>query len=468
MATFSDEIYFASIAELQAGIKGKRYTTVELARAFCDRMERLGLRYGALALSMREPAMRQAHDADGYFLRDRVRSPLQGIPFGVKDLVAAAGGPTTWGAKPYAGQMFTEDASVLKRLLKAGGVHIAKLSMVELAGGGGYRFAAASLHGPGLNPWDRTRWSGGSSSGSGAAVAAGLVPYALGSETSGSILTPAAFCGVTGLRPTYGLVSRAGCMALSWTLDKIGPLARSAEDCALVLQAIAGGDAEDPGSSGKRFYYTPQFAPAMKELKVGYNPADFSDGVAEEARPAFAAALDAVGKLGVQMVEVKLPDYPYGAMVSTIISAEMGSLFEDLVESGKVDELADRRQIAGIRTSQEVLAKDYLRAMRLRRLVQQDFSKMFYEQVDVFLSPSRTGIANKISEPLDRPGPSGSPIIPAGNLAGLPAISLPCGFASNMPVGIALVGAPYSENKLLAFGNEFQKLTDWHKRRPPA
>ncbi|MBL8218507.1 MAG: amidase, partial [Bryobacterales bacterium] len=404
MPTFPDDIFFASISELQAGIKAKRYTSVELTRAFCDRMERLGQRFGALALSMREPAMRQAHDADGYFLRDRVRSPLQGVPFGVKDLVAAAGGPTTWGAKPYAGQVFAEDASVLKRLLKAGGVNIAKLAMVELAGGGGYRFAAASLQGPGMNPWDRTRWSGGSSSGSGAAVAAGLVPYAIGSETSGSILTPAAFCGVTGLRPTYGLVPRTGCMALSWTLDKIGPMARSAEDCALVLQAIAGGDADDPGSSGKRFYYAPQFATPMKELKVGYTPADFTDGVAEEARPAFAAALEAVRKLGVQMVEVKLPDYPYGAMVSTIISAEMGSIFEEFVESGKVDELADRRQIAGIKTSQEVAAKDYLRAMRLRRLVQQDFSKMFYEQADVFLSPSRTGIANKISEPLDRPG----------------------------------------------------------------
>ncbi|MBS1823807.1 MAG: amidase [Acidobacteria bacterium] len=468
MPTFSDDIFFAGIREIQEGIKAKRYTSVELTRAYCDRMERLGLRYGALALSMREQAMHQAHDADGYFLRDRIRSPLQGVPFGVKDLVAAAGGPTTWGAKPFAAQMFPEDAAVLKRLVKAGGVLVAKLTMVELAGGGGYRFAAASLHGPGMNPWDRTRWSGGSSSGSGAAVAAGLVPFAIGSETSGSILTPAAYCGVTGLRPTYGLVPRTGCMALSWTLDKIGPMARTAEDCALVLQAIAGGDAEDPGSSGKRFYYAPQFATPLKDLRVGYNPADFTDGVTEETRPAFAQALDAVKKLGVQLVEMKLPDYPYGPMVSTIISAEMGSIFEELVESGKVDELADRRQIAGIKTSQEVLAKDYLRAMRLRRLVQQDFARLFYEQADVFLSPSRNGIATKLSEPLDRPGPQGSPIIPAGNLAGLPALSLPCGFVNGMPIGIALVGAAYSENKLLAVGNEFQKLTDWHKRRPPA
>src|SRR5450631_4434708 len=149
--------------------------------------------------------------------------------------------------------------------------------MVELAGGGDYRTAAASLTGPGLNPWDRTRWSGGSSSGPGAAVAAGLVTFAIGSETSGSILTPSAFCGLTGLRPTYGLVSRHGAMALSWTLDKLGPMCRSAVDCALVLQAIAGGDGNDPGSAGKSFYYLPQFAKPMKELRVGYAPVDFNE-----------------------------------------------------------------------------------------------------------------------------------------------------------------------------------------------
>src|SRR5689334_1064058 len=147
MATFSDDTFFASIAELQAGIKAKQYSSVELARAFCDRLEKLGPRYNALALSMREPAIRQAHDADGFFLRDRIRSPLQGIPYGAKDLIAVSGGPTTWGAKPYAGQVLEEDASVVKRLGKVGAVLVGKLSMVELAGGGGYRFAAASLQG---------------------------------------------------------------------------------------------------------------------------------------------------------------------------------------------------------------------------------------------------------------------------------------------------------------------------------
>ncbi len=466
MAHIVDDIFFGTLGELQAGIRNRKFTCVELTRAWCDRLERFGPRFNALALSLREEAMRQAHDADGYYMRDRVRSPLQGIPYAVKDLVAVAKHPTTWGAKPFAAQVFDEDAAVVKRIVKAGGVLIGKLSMVELAGGGGYRFPAASLQGPGLNPWDRSRWSGGSSSGSGSAVAAGLVPYALGSETSGSIITPAAYCGITGLRPTYGLVSRTGCMALSWTLDKIGPMARSAEDCAHVLAAISGGDAEDPGSAGKRFIYAPQFVPPMKEIRVGFNPADFTDGCTPETRPEFAKALDAFRSLGVKMVETKLPEFPYGPMVSTIISAEMGSIFEDLVESGKVDELADKRQIAGIKVSQEVLAKDYLKAMRIRRLVQQAFAKMFLD-FDMFLSPARNAIASKLSDPLDRPGPSSSPIIPAGNLAGIPALSLPCGFAEGLPIGIALAGPAFTENKLVGVGKAFQAATDWHKRRPP-
>src|SRR5205807_1998548 len=182
--------------------------------------------------------------------------------------------------------------------------------------------------GPGLNPWDRTRWSGGSSSGSGIAVAAGLVPFALGSETSGSILTPSAFCGVTGLRPTYGLVSRYGAMALSWTLDKIGPLCRSAEDCGLVLQAIAGSDRNDPASAGKSFYFTPQYTRDLKDLKVGLATVDFDEWADPAARPDFAKAVDVIRAMGVQMTAAKLPDFPYGAMTSTIITTEGASTFE--------------------------------------------------------------------------------------------------------------------------------------------
>jgi aspartyl-tRNA(Asn)/glutamyl-tRNA(Gln) amidotransferase subunit A len=476
MRTIDDSIFFATITELSAKLRAKEFSAEELTRAFCDRMEKQGPRYNALALTMREQAIREAKDIDDELKRGRFRGPLQGIPYGAKDLLAAAGGPTTWGAKPFAGQVFEEDATVIKKLGKAKAVLCAKLSMVELAGGGGYGFAAASLQGPGLNPWDRTRWSGGSSSGSGSAVAAGLVPFALGSETSGSILTPAAFCGITGLRPTYGLVSRKGAMALSWTMDKIGPMCRSAEDCGHVLQVISGGDNDDPGSAGKSFSYAPQFVRKFEDLTIGYAPVDFESWAEAEARPAFQQALEVFRTFGSKVVEVKLPEFPYGPVTSTVISAEGSAIFQDLIESGKVDQLADEKQIAGLKAGLDITAKDYFKAMRIRALIQQEFRKLFVD-VDVLLTPSRLGPASRVSDPLDRggalssvPAPSSRglrDLIPAGNLAGLPALSLPCGFAGELPVSIQLVARPFNENTLLAYGREYQNRTDWHRRRPP-
>src|SRR6202790_4827816 len=274
MASIPDDIYFASISEISQRLKAKEFSAAELAKAFSDRLERLGPSYNALALSLRDQAHRAARYVDGDLKRERFRGPLQGIPFGAKDLLSYEKHPTTWGAKPYAGQVFDYTATALAKLGKTGAVLTGTLAMVELAGGRSYRYASASLTGPGLNPWDRTRWSGGSSSGSGIAVAAGLVTFALGSETSGCILTPSAFCGCTGLRPTYGLVSRYGAMALAWTMDKIGPICRSADDCGIGLQAIAGSDDKDPGSAGKSFYYFPEYARKLSELKVGFARAD--------------------------------------------------------------------------------------------------------------------------------------------------------------------------------------------------
>ena len=473
MAEFGDDIFFATITELNAKLKAEEFTAVELARAFTERLEKLGPRYNALALSLGDDAVRKAKGVDDDLKRQRYRGPLQGVPFGAKDLVSVKGQPTAWGAKPYAGQVFDYDATVLKKLDRTGAVPFGKLAMVELAGGPSYRYAAASATGPGLNPWDRTRWSGGSSSGSGSAVAAGLVPFALGSETSGSILTPSAFCGVTGLRPTYGLVSRYGAMALSWTMDKIGPMCRSAEDCGHVLQVISGGDSNDPASAGKSFYYAPHFARKMTELKLGFAPVDFAEWAEPSARPAFEQALGVIRELGVKMVEARLPDLPYGPVSSTIISAEGAAVFEPLIKSGKVDDLADKKQIAGLKAGLEILAKDYLRAMRVRSLIQQEFRKLFID-ADVLVAPARFGVAPKITEALDRRG-SGrptpkdrgmSPLIGAGNLAGLPALCLPCGFADDLPVAIQLVGPPFSENTLLNIGREFQARTDWHRRRP--
>jgi aspartyl-tRNA(Asn)/glutamyl-tRNA(Gln) amidotransferase subunit A len=391
---------------------------------------------------------------------------LQGVPFGAKDLLAYAKHPTTWGAQPYAGQIFDYTASVLKRIQKHGGLLTGKLAMVELAGGPSYRYASASLTGPGLNPWDTTRWSGGSSSGSAIAVASGLVTYALGSETSGSILTPSAFCGVTGLRPTYGLVSRHGAMALSWTLDKIGPICRSAEDCGLVLEAIAGADFEDPSSARKSFYYTPQFARDLKDVRVGFAPVDFNEGVDPAARADYAKALEIIGSLGVQITQAKMPEFPYGFVIGTIMSAEGSAIFEPLIKSGKVDQLADQHQIAGLKAGLEIPAKDYLKAMRIRALIQEAFHDLL-STVDVLIAPTRFDPAPKITQPLDRRASDRPTPATPGLTALIPALSLPCGFANGMPMGLQLVGSPFSENMLLAIGRTFQERTDWHKRRPP-
>lgn len=462
MGAIPDDVFFATAVEINAKLRTRDFTAVELARAFCDRLERLGPRYNALALSLREHAVRAAKEVDGDIKRERFRGVLQGIPFGAKDLLSFEKKPTTWGAKPYAAQVFDTTATVLKKLEKTGALLTGKLSMVELAGGPSYRYASASLQGPGLNPWDLSRWSGGSSSGSAAAVAAGLVTFALGSETNGSILTPSAYCGVTGLRPTYGLVSRYGTMALAWTLDKIGPICRSAEDCGHVLQAIAGGDGGDPTSAGKSFYYAPQYARAVKDFVIGFVPEDFQD-----ALPAFQRAFQDIKALGVQVKEVKLPDFPYSAIIQTIISVEAASIFEELITSGKVDQLADQKQIAGLKAGLEIPAREYLRAMRLRSLVRAAFRELL-AGVDMLISPTRSGAASRIEEPLDAPASKPRSVLTTvGNLAGVPALSLPCGFEAGLPLGIQLVGRAWSENLLLSIGAQYQSRTHWHRRRPP-
>jgi len=262
-------------------------------------------------------------------------------------------------------------------------------------------------------------------------------------------------------------------MALSWTLDKIGPICRSAEDCGHVLQGIAGGDSNDSGSSGRSFYHAPQFARKLSEMKIGFAAVD-RDWVDPELRPALDAAMKTLREAGVNLVETKLPDYPWGALIGTIIGAEEASVFEPLITSDKVNELADPSQIEGLKANLAISATQYLKAMRVRTLVQRSFRELF-ENVDLLVAPARYGVAPKISEPLDASGPDppqpATPgmrsLIPASNLAGLPAISFPCGFASGLPVGVQLVGPAFRENALLAVAIEFQSRTDWHKRRPP-
>jgi aspartyl-tRNA(Asn)/glutamyl-tRNA(Gln) amidotransferase subunit A len=466
---------FAGITELSSLLRERQISSQDLTKHFLDRLGSLGPQYNALALLIEKEAKQQAEDVDDDLKHERFRNPLQGIPYAAKDLLSVRGYPTTWGAKPFEKQVFDEDARVIQKLKKARAILIGKLAMIELAGGGDYNTAAASLQGPGLNPWDKTRWSGGSSSGSGIAVAAGLVPYALGSETSGSIINPAAYCGVTGLRPTYGLVSRRGAMPLSWTCDKIGVLARSAEDCGLVLQHMAGGDDEDPGSAQKSFYYTPEYSRPLRDLKIGYNPVDFEQWAEEAMRPAYRTALNVIKTLGAEAVEMKTPDLPYGMIIGTIIDSEAGSVFEPIIRNGQIDQLADGTQVNGLKAALTYSAIDYLKAMRVRVQVQQAFREIF-GNVDVLLAPSQFNLPERIDQPFDeqeksrppKPGARGvgDGLIPAANLCGLPGLSVPCGFANGLPIGVQFVGPPFSENTLLAFGRTFQKLTDFHKQHP--
>ena len=453
-------------------------SAVELADEFCDLLEREGPKYNAVATVTRERARREAKRADAA-LKRRDLKPLLGIPFGAKDLLAAKGAPTTWGAPPYRDQVIDMDATAIRLLGRAGGVLAAKLAMVELAGGGGYRYPSASLQGPGRNPWNTDRWSGGSSSGSGAAVGAGLVPFALGSETSGSIGTPSAYCGVTGLRPTYGLVSRHGAMALSWTLDKIGPMARSAEDASLVLEAIAGPDANDATSAGKRFRpLDARGAKAALKVRVAFAEEDVADHASPEAKAALDKGVSEFRRIAKNFVRATLPaDLPYGPMVGTVYAAEGSTIFAELIEGDRFEELADARQKAGLRASLDIKARDYLTAMRLRTLLSQAFVDIF-KTADVILTVGRAITATKITQPLDsppttasNPQPSRRPgnlgLIPAGNLAGLPALFFPCGFATDgLPVGLQLVGPAFSEPLLLALGAAYQRETAHHTKRP--
>ena len=281
----------------------------------------------------RDLALEQAHQADDDLKAGHDRGPLHGIPYGAKDLLATRGIPTTWGAEPFRNRVIDQDATVITRLRDAGAVLCAKLSMVELAGGMGYHQPNASLTGPGLNPWNLKKWSGGSSSGSGSAVAAGLVPFAIGTETWGSITTPASYCGLTGLRPTYGRVSRSGAMALAWTHDKIGPMAHSAHDCGVILNAIAGPDPDDPSASDRPYQYPPADDPGRP-----YKLAVLKDGVEHaqpEVRKNFERALKEFEKLGT-IEEVELPDLPFADVAVTIISAEGSAAFEEMFDSGSV------------------------------------------------------------------------------------------------------------------------------------
>lgn len=463
-----DTIPFASVRELAEQIRARRLSPVELAEIYLDRLESIGPRLGAVVTVMREAALEEARERERELRRGRWRGPLHGIPYGAKDLLATRNAPTTWGAAPYKDQRFDYDATVIRRLREAGAVLVAKLAMIELAGGMGYNEASASFTGPCRTPWNLNHWSGGSSSGPGAAVAAGLVAFAIGSETSGSIITPAAFCGVAGLRPTYGLVSRHGAMALSWTLDKLGPMCRTADDCGLVLAAIAGPDPLDPTTRDVRFSYSfRRRAMPLRRLRIAVMK-DSYEKAQREVRENFLRALDVLRRFAAVEMDVALPDFPYGPAVGTIVDAEGASAFRDLIESGRVRELASPQGRVGGYAASLVTAVDYLHAMRMRAPMRRAWAAMF-EKYDVLVAPSRATVAYPIDKPFDQayPGVAATSPIGASNLVGVPAISVPNGFGQHgLPTGIQFIGPAFSENLLIELAHRYQQATDWHRRRP--
>ncbi|HAX24348.1 MAG TPA: amidase [Thermomicrobiales bacterium] len=462
------EIYNSTIAELGALLRSRETTPTELTRLYLERLDTVARRYNAVVTITEERALREAVAAEAEMRAGYDRGPLHGIPWGAKDLLAVEGYPTTWGAPPYRDQTFGSDATVVRRLRDAGAVLVAKLGMVELAGGMGYKQPNASLTGPGITPWQADTspsWSGGSSSGSGSAVAAGAVGFAIGSETWGSIVTPAAFCGITGLRPTYGRVSRHGAMALSWTLDKLGPMCRSAEDCGLVLAAIAGDDPAD-GTASRREYAWPPAGVRAKGFRFGVL-SDATVGVQPEVRANFEASLSVLEEIGTVEV-VSLPEFPYNDVASVIIQGELAAAFEDLMTSGDVRELtAPEDRINGL-AALALPAHVYIRALRIRRLICRALDELM-AGYDALIAPTLPTVASPIGEAFDRyfDRSNRSAIGAAANIAGLPGVAVPNGFGERgLPTSLSFVGRAWGENDVLAAAHVYQQRTHWHQRHP--
>jgi aspartyl-tRNA(Asn)/glutamyl-tRNA(Gln) amidotransferase subunit A len=456
---------FRTIRELGADLRAGRISPVALTEEALHRLDTVGRKLNAVVTLTRERALAQARRAEDELKAGRDRGPLHGIPYGAKDVLATSGGiPTTWGAAPFKDRRFDFDATVIERLEQAGAVLVAKLAMVEFAGGMGYRQPNASFTGPGISPWATDAWSGGSSSGSGSAVGAGCVPFAIGSETWGSILGPSTYCNITGLRPTYGRVSRHGAMALCWTLDKLGPMALTADDCGLVLDAIAGVDVRDPTTSRRPYRYDAH-GPRSFRFAVVRGTIDATEpGV----RDAVAAALDELKALGT-VEEIALPERPYEPMARIILWAEGASAFERLIERGVMAELTAPEDRITAYSRDVILAKDYLRALRLRGVVAREIDGVL-ARFDAIVGPSRATAGPRLGVEFRSPirGSFPDPLGAIGNAAGLPAIGMPCGFTPDgMPVGLQLMGRAWEENTLLAAARAWQARTEFHRRRPP-
>ena len=459
---------YLSVSELAKQIETKKLSPVELTQAYLGRAQKIGPKLNAFARLTPEIALEQAGAAEKEIHRGHYRGPLHGIPYAAKDLLSVRGIPTTWGAKPFADQVFDYNATVIDHLNRAGAVLLGKASMIELAGGMGYRFASASLQGETKNPWDATCWTCGSSSGSGAIVASALAAFAIGTETWGSIVCPSAFCGVSGLRPTYGRVSRYGAMALSYSMDKIGPMARSAEDCARIFAVIAGHDVNDRSTlpiDKAAFTYSPAMELKGRTLRVGWLTDAWKQPPPEVQKP-LGAAERTVRKLFSGAKNAALPQGPFEEAAGIVIAVEGAAAFRDLIRSGKVSELTDPLgKIAGY-VNEQITGADYVRALQLRETLQLKMAELF-DGFDVLVAASQPIPATPLNLNLETGLAFSDPLGGIGNLCGLPALSVPCGFTEKgLPIGLQFVAKAGDDAAVIQAARTFQQHTDWHKKHP--
>jgi Asp-tRNA(Asn)/Glu-tRNA(Gln) amidotransferase A subunit family amidase len=437
-----NELAFYSISQLASLIKNKKITAVELTKFYIERLKKYSSTLHCVIELTEDIAMKRAAKADADLAKGIYKSPLQGIPYGLKDLFAAKGTHTTWGTPPYKDQMINENCFVEKQLEKAGAVLIAKLSLGELA------MDDVWFGGLTRNPWNINTGSGGSSAGSTAATVAGLVPFAIGTETFGSIVDPSMRCGATGLRPTYGSISRTGAMALCWSSDKIGPLCRSAEDAAIVFAYIHGADDDDRSSRNIPFNYTGKID--LTKLKVAYVK-NYIDTLPDNSPE--KSAIETLKKAGVKIRSFEFPHHLHAdAILGLIIGAESAAAFDDLTRTNKDDEMVQQnkdRWPNTFRTSRFVPAVEYINACRMRYLIMQKMDSVF-SQYDIVIAPPEVG------EQLG-----------ATNLSGNPSITLPIGFTKDgMPVCISFIGKLFDEATLVAFAKKYQDATNFHLQHP--
>ena len=451
-----EELAFLPVTELAELVRRRKVTSTQLTEMYLARLKRYDPVLKAVITLTEDRARRQARAADEEIARGHYRGPLHGIPWGAKDLLAVKGYKTTWGAGPYRDQVIDADATVVQRLDAAGAVLVAKLTLGELAQGDIW------FGGTTKNPWNVAQGSSGSSAGPASAASAGLVGFAIGTETLGSISSPSTRNGVTGLRPTFGRVPRTGAMALSWTMDKIGPIARSVEDCALVLEAIYGPDNMDRTVKDIPFNWDASLK--ATSLRVGYNKTAFElperndkNQLQHGTKRFDDAALDVLRKLGVKLIPVELPEMPYGAM-RLVLRAEGAAAFDELTRSGRDKELVQQTPndwANTFRTARFIPAVDYVNANRARTLAMLAWHSLF-EKVDVIVTPTNVGSQ-----------------LTATNLTGHPAVILPSGCRdtsdtdkTQVPVSLTFLGGLYQEAKLLTVAKAWQDATDFHLKHP--